>query len=63
MFEQIEAYIEYLKNFGKVLKPAMPKFDVLAYTDSEYQNAINCVMQDYEKIDDVWLTIDYLKGE
>ena len=63
MLEEVEAYIEYLQNFGEVNKPIMPKFNVSAYTESEYQSAIYSVMQDYEKIDDVWLTIKHLKGE
>lgn len=63
MDEEIKAYQEYLLSFGEVIRPLMPKFDLLAYTDNEYLIAINSVMEDYLRVDDFQLMIDYLKGE
>ena len=63
MFEFTNAYIEFLQNFKVVTKPKMPKFDVSAYTDSEYVCAVNSIMQDFNLIDDFSLTINMLKGD
>ena len=63
MDEEIKAYQEYLLSFVEIKKPIMPKFDLLAYTDNEYLNAIKLVLEDYFRVDDFELTIDYLKGE
>ena len=63
MFEEISAYEEYLFNFGVVEKPQMPKFDVLAYTNNEYINAISECMNAFENVDDEYLLISYLKGD
>ena len=63
MLQEILEYEHYLLNFNMVEKPKMPKFEVSAYTDSEYKNAIFQVVADYENIDDEYLTIDYLKGD
>ena len=52
MFEFIDAYIEFLHGFKELNRPEMPKFDVFAYTESEYVTAINDVMREYEYIDD-----------
>jgi len=60
---QAEAYIEYLKNFNYVQKPKMPNFNVFAYTENEYLNAIYSINKDFECINDVELTLKYLKGE
>ena len=63
MDEEIDEYIKYLLNFGMVEKPLMPKFDLLAYTDSEYLSVIENVMIDYNFVDDEYVTIRYLKGD
>jgi len=50
-------------KFGELTRPQMPKIDHSAYSDSEYKNAINDVMKDYENVDDFDITIKFLKGE
>ena len=62
MNEIAEAYIKFLSCFKTVNKPLMPKFDVHAYTESEYLNAIYSINKELEKIDDLNLTIQFLKG-
>ena len=62
MNKEIEEYVKYLLNFGMVEKPIMPKFDVGAYTESEYLS----VVFEWQKLfnfDDENLTIKHLKGE
>lgn len=61
MKDEIKAYAEYLLNLGVVKKPDMPKFDVSAYTESEYLSTIFEINKDYENIDEEYLTIKYLK--
>ena len=63
MEEQVNAYIEFLAEFGVVKKPPMPKFDVAAYTENEYVKAISNIEQQFEFADCVELTERYLKGE
>lgn len=63
MKEQANAYINYIKNMHGVTKPAMPKFDVIAYTENEYVRAIDAIDKDFLFTDSMDLTIDYLKGE
>lgn len=63
MNDEVNAYVEYLLKFGELTRPQMPKIDHSAYSDSEYKNAINDVMRDYENVDDFDITIKYLKGE
>ena len=62
MFDEILEYMQHLMNFGELEKPKMPDFDVSAYTDSEYLSAIENVNRDYENVDDLDATINYLKG-
>ena len=63
MNEEIMAYEEYLLNFGVVKKPQMPKFDFRAYTDNEYTSIIFELLNDFDLIDDEYLTIAHLKGD
>ena len=63
MNEFVEAYIEFLQNFSELDRPIMPKFNVYAYTESEYINAVEDTMRDYEFIDDLSITEHFLKGE
>ncbi len=56
------AYEMYLDSFGVVKKPAMPKFDLSAYTDNEYISAINELLKDYDGLDDEYLILKHLKG-
>ena len=62
MNEEIEEYAKYLLNFGCVNKPLMPKFNVSAYTESEYLS----VVFEWQKLfnfDEENITVKYLKGE
>lgn len=63
MNDYVEAYIEFLQNFQELERPVMPKFDVSAYTESEYVTAINEVVREYEYIDDLGVTEHFLKGD
>lgn len=63
MLEENEAYIEFLNNFTQVEKPKMPYFELSAYTDNEYLNAINVINNEFDEIDEMYLTLEYLKGE
>lgn len=63
MNEFVEAYIEFLHNFKDLERPILPKFNVSAYTESEYVTAVNNIMQDYEYIDDLGVTEYFLKGD
>ena len=62
MDKEIEEYAKYLLGFGVVKRPIMPKFDVKAYTESEYLS----VVFEWQKLfnfDEEYLTIQHLKGE
>ena len=63
MNEFVDAYIEFLQNFTELERPIMPKFDVSAYTESEYVTAISNTMREYENIDDLGVTEHFLKGD
>lgn len=63
MDELVSAYIDYILNLKEVLKPPMPQFDVSAYTDSEYTNALMGSLASFDLVDDTYLTIEFLKGE
>lgn len=63
MDEEIKAYEEYLFMFGEIKKPIMPKFDVMAYTDSEYQSEIFSILREYDLIDDEYITLERFKGD
>ncbi|MBQ9795406.1 MAG: hypothetical protein IJW36_00395 [Clostridia bacterium] len=63
MDEEIKEYEKYLLNFGIVEKPRMPKFDVLTYTDNEYLSAILDISNDFDLLDDEYLSILHLKGD
>lgn len=63
MNEEIEEYVKYLSSFSMVEKPVMPKFNISAYTDNEYLNAIYDLMEDFDNVFDEYLTIDHLKGK
>ena len=63
MDKEIKAYEDYLLNFGVVKRPIMPKFDVLAYTDSEYTSAIQNLLEDFDLFDDEYLTVERFKGD
>ncbi len=63
MYEEIEAYEKYLLNFRIVEKPIMPKFDLLAYTESEYLSTIFSISSEYDVVDDEYLTVERFKGD
>lgn len=63
MQEEAIAYIEYLSKLHEVSRPVMPKFNLGAYTDSEYVSLINSENIIYDKIDDFNVYLKYVKGE
>ena len=63
MEEEISAYIDYLLSYNNLNKPTMPNFDLGAYNDNEYVSAINELMFEYDNLDDLYLTIQHIKGE
>ena len=64
MNQEIMEYEKYLLSFGLVEKPPMPNFDLLAYTDNEYQQAIFNIMHDFDVFDDESLFVQrFLKGD
>lgn len=63
MDEQVRAYIDYISTLKQIKMPPMPKFDESAYNDIEYINAILDIMADFDLVDDLNLTIKFLKGE
>ena len=63
MDEEIDEYEKYLLNFGMVVKPKMPKFDLTAYTESEYTLAIFDLLNDFDLIDDEYLSVERFKGD
>ncbi len=63
MNELAMAYIEYIAKLKTVKKPKMPKFDVLAYNDSDYILAIENIMKDYQSVDDFAVYEFFLKGD
>lgn len=60
MSELIRKYIEYLSSLKQIDRPKMPKFDLKAYTDSEYTSAINSILADFDVVDDLQTTIKFL---
>ena len=63
MIDLVEAYIEFLQNFTELERPLIPKFDVTAYTESEYVSAVEDILKDCEYIDDLSITEHFLKGD
>ena len=63
MLEEILAYLEYLEEFNEVKKPKMPKFNLSAYTDSEYINEISLLNEQLNSFDDIQVTLNHLKEE
>ncbi len=63
MREEIGEYEKYLASFNSVDKPQMPRFDVSAYNDNEYLAVVNELLLDFDSVDDMYLTIQYLKGK
>jgi len=63
MNEFVNAYIEFLLNSRELVCPAMPNFNISAYTESEYVTAIRDIMREYENIDDLGVTEHFLKGD
>ena len=63
MNEFVDAYIKFLHGFKEIERPLMPKFNVFAYTESEYLNVVKELNEDYEFIDDLNITEHFLKGD
>ena len=63
MKEIVEKYIRYLADINEIKRPKMPNYDLRAYTDSEYLSVIDSVNRDYDEINEIHLTEQFLKGE
>lgn len=64
MNEEIKEYETYLLNFGMVEKPIMPNFELSAYTDNEYQQAIFDIMNEFGFVDYECLSVArFFKGD
>lgn len=63
MVNLVEAYIEFLQNFHELERPLMPKFNISAYTESEYVGAVDELIREYEFVDDLSITEHFLKGD
>ncbi len=59
----VDDYILYIANMKEVVKPTMPNFDISAYTDSEYTSVVRELISDFENIDDLELTLQYLRSK
>ena len=62
MQQEIYEYLKYLSSFKELTRPTMPNFNLSAYSDSEYASAINAVMNDFENVNDISITLERLKG-
>lgn len=51
MDDEITDYIEYILSLVEIKRPKMPTFSLSAYTESEYINAINEIMNEYSHLD------------
>ncbi len=63
MNELAIAYIEYLSKLKSVKLPKMPNFNVAAYNDNEYLSAIDALMLDFDKVNDIKVTEGFFKGD
>ena len=63
MNDLVNAYVEFLLQMKGFEKPKMPQFDETAYTENEYVSLINFIEEEYKYIDDLQLTLDFLKGD
>ena len=63
MFELINEYIKYLSALKQIVRPKMPKISPEAYTDNEYENATKQIEKDFEGVDDLQITINFLQGK
>lgn len=63
MHDEIREYEKLLCGSLEIKKPEMPIFDVLAYTDNEYLLAIADLNDAFDPIDDLYLTLNFLKGD
>lgn len=61
MDELVYEYIKYLTKLDTISKPTMPIINPLAYSDNEYLLAIGEVMNDYSNIDDLSISLEFLK--
>lgn len=63
MNDEIREYIDSLVGSVEIKKPFMPKHDLSAYTENEYLREMYRINNDFDKIDDYELYIEYLKGD
>ncbi len=61
MDKLINEYINYLSKLNEITRPKMPRIITTAYTDNEYLLAIDELMNDFDKIDDLSVTLRFLK--
>lgn len=62
MDKLVYEYIKYLAEMEGVNKPTMPIIDTSAYSDNEYLLAIGELMNDYANIDDLSISLEFLRG-
>ena len=63
MHDEIREYEKFLCHSLEIKKPQMPIFDVSAYTDNEYLLSIADLNEAFDYIDDLCLTLNFLKGD
>ncbi len=51
MDDEITDYIKYILSLVEIKRPKMPTFSLSAYTESEYINAINEIMNECSHLD------------
>lgn len=51
MDDEITDYIKYILSLVEIKRPKMPTFSLSAYTESEYINSINEIMNEYSHLD------------
>lgn len=51
MDDEITDYIKYILSLVEIKRPKMPTFSLSAYTESEYINVINEIMNECSHLD------------
>ena len=51
MDDEITDYIKYILSLVEIKRPKMPTFSLSAYTESEYINSINEIMNECSHLD------------
>ncbi len=58
-----EEYEKGLKQDVVLNKPPMPTYNLSAYNEVEYLSVVEDLNRNFDQLDDIQLTIDFLKGE